>query len=127
MRGLIRRLLAVGAVLGAIVVAIRGRKMFEGAPEGVGQEQFHFDIDDDDPYAVDEAKLGGEVSQELLDRLVCPLDKQPLELVDGKWLVNPRNGYRYPIVDGIPVMLVEVGERYGKTGSHVTAEAPSAS
>jgi hypothetical protein len=24
-------------------------------------------------------------------------------------------------------MLVEVGERYGKTGSHVTAEAPSAS
>ncbi len=63
-------------------------------------------------YEVDLSKLGGEVSQELLDILVCPLDKGPLELVDGKWLVNRRNGYRYPIVDGIPVMLIEVGEKY---------------
>ncbi|MCB9176212.1 MAG: hypothetical protein H6648_03560 [Caldilineae bacterium] len=61
---------------------------------------------------MDESTLGGEVSPELLERLVCPLDKGPLELVDGKWLVNRRNGYRYPITDGIPVMLIEVGERY---------------
>jgi uncharacterized protein YbaR (Trm112 family) len=112
MRKFLAKLVAVGAVVGAIVVAIRGKKLFEGSPEGVGEEQFHFEADDDDPYAVDESKLGGDVSQELLDRLVCPLDKGPLELVDGAWLVNPRNGYRYPIVDGIPVMLVDVGKRY---------------
>lgn len=62
---------------------------------------------------LDEAELGGEVSQELLDILVCPLDKGPLELIDGgKWLLNPRNGYRYPIRDGIPIMLIEEGEKY---------------
>jgi uncharacterized protein YbaR (Trm112 family) len=65
-----------------------------------------------DSYGVDLSKLGGTVSQDLLDILVCPLDKGPLEIVDGQWLVNRRNGYRYPIIDGIPVMLIEVGEKY---------------
>lgn len=55
--------------------------------------------------------LGGAVSQDLLDYLVCPEDKGPLELVeDGKYLQNPRNGYRYPIRDGIPIMLIEEGK-----------------
>ncbi len=109
----LRRLLKIGALVGAVAVAIRGLKLFEGSPEGVGSEPFSFSGDvDDDPYAIDESSLGGEVNPELLERLVCPLDKGPLELIDGKWLVNQRNGYRYPITDGIPVMLVEVGERY---------------
>ena len=76
----------------------------------------------DSGYEVDESKLGGEVSQDLLDILVCPLDKGPLDLVDGQWLVNSRNGYKYPIVDGIPVMLIEVGEKY-KDESLITTEA----
>jgi uncharacterized protein YbaR (Trm112 family) len=55
--------------------------------------------------------LGGPVSQDLLDYLVCPEDKGPLELVDeGRYLLNPRNGYRYPIRDGIPIMLIEEGK-----------------
>jgi uncharacterized protein YbaR (Trm112 family) len=63
--------------------------------------------------SLDEAPLGGEVSQELLKILVCPEDKGPLELVDnGKFLHNPRNGYRYPIRNGIPVMLIEEGKKY---------------
>ncbi|WP_369688615.1 Trm112 family protein, partial [Ardenticatena maritima] len=42
-----------------------------------------------------------------------PADKGPLELSeDGKFLVNPRNGYRYPIRRGIPVMLLEEGRKY---------------
>ncbi len=63
-------------------------------------------------YEIDESKLGGEVSQDLLDILVCPDDKQDLEYVDGKWLVCHTCGRRYPIVDGIPVMLIEVGDKY---------------
>lgn len=113
MRGLLKILIRVGVLVGIAAVIIRSLDLYRGEPEGVGEEGFKFsDTPDDDPYAVDEATLGGEVSPELLERLVCPLDKGPLELVDGKWLVNPRNGYRYPITDGIPVMLIEVGERY---------------
>jgi uncharacterized protein len=60
----------------------------------------------------DESELGGPVSPELLSILVCPEDRGPLTLsADGKWLVNPRNGYRYPIRKGIPVMLIEEGRR----------------
>ncbi len=53
-------------------------------------------------------------SPELLEILADPSDKGPVELleVNGKeWLVNPRNGYRYPVEDGIPIMLVEEGEK----------------
>jgi uncharacterized protein YbaR (Trm112 family) len=124
MRGLISKLIKLGIVAAVIAVAARWFQWFQGSPEAVGGETFSLGEDDDDPYAVDEAKLGGDVPAELLDRLVCPLDKGPLELVDGKWLVNPRNGYRYPIVEGIPVMLVEVGERY--KGSESATVAPSA-
>ena len=63
--------------------------------------------------SIDEAPLGGQVSDELLKILVCPEDKGPLELVEGgTFLHNPRNGYRYPIRNGIPVMLIEEGQKY---------------
>jgi uncharacterized protein YbaR (Trm112 family) len=62
------------------------------------------------------------VSQDLLDLLRCPVavhytdkgdDPGRLELVqDGAWLVCADSGYKYPIKDDIPVMLVEWGERY---------------
>ena len=62
------------------------------------------------------APLGGEVSEELLKILVCPEDKGPLKLVDdGRFLLNPRNGYKYPIRNGIPVMLIEEGKKYRVT------------
>ena len=54
------------------------------------------------------------VSPDLLAILADPGDKGPIELIssaDGReWLVNRRNGYRYPIEDGIPIMLIEEGE-----------------
>ena len=63
--------------------------------------------------SLDDAPLGGKVSDELLKILVCPEDKGPLELVDdGKFLLNPRNGYKYPIRNGIPVMLIEEGKKF---------------
>ncbi len=64
-----------------------------------------------DPY--DEAPLGGDISPDLLDILVCPDDKGALELVDeGKFLLNPRKGYKYPIRAGVPVMLIEEGRKH---------------
>jgi uncharacterized protein YbaR (Trm112 family) len=56
------------------------------------------------------------ISPELLAILADPGDKGPVELVSdssGKeWLVNRRNGYRYPVEDGIPIMLLEEGEKH---------------
>lgn len=63
------------------------------------------------------------ISRELLEILADPEDKGPVELlvVDGKeWLVNRRNGYRYPVEDGIPIMLIEEGKKYQDT-SLITA------
>jgi uncharacterized protein YbaR (Trm112 family) len=66
--------------------------------------------------SLDDAPLGGQISDELLKILVCPEDKGPLELVDdGKFLLNPRNGYKYPIRNGIPVMLIEEGKKFQDT------------
>ncbi|MCF6390299.1 Trm112 family protein [Mycobacterium sp. MBM] len=43
----------------------------------------------------------------LLDILVCPEDRGPLDYVAGECLYNPRLRRAYPIVDGIPVLLVD--------------------
>ena len=65
------------------------------------------------------AETAAPISQELLEILVDPGDKGPLELVtesaEKAWLVNRRNGNRYPIEDGIPVMLLEEGEKWRDT------------
>ena len=56
------------------------------------------------------------VSPELLSILADPADKGPVELLtdaEGReWLVNRRNGFRYPVEDGIPIMLIEEGEKH---------------
>lgn len=104
------KLLAVLAVLAAIGIVIKKLLDQRNAP-------LPLPVDDrvGEPMesTFDESELGGAVSQELLDILVCPLDRGPLKLSDdGKWLINPRNGYRYPIRRGIPVMLIEEGRKY---------------
>ncbi len=43
---------------------------------------------------------------QLIDLLVCPVDKQDLRL-EGQELICTSCGRRYPIEDGIPNMLVE--------------------
>jgi len=78
--------------------------------------------------SLDEAPLGGDISPELLKILVCPEDKGTLELVDnGQFLLNPRNGYKYPIRNGIPVMLIEEGKKYqdGNLAKKVATPATS--
>ena len=48
------------------------------------------------------------VAQELLDILVCPACKQPVKLTDKKDALRCAACRRlYPIVDDIPVMLID--------------------
>ena len=103
------QLLFVIAILGGIAYAL---KKFL-APAG-GSSAVSSGVLPSQPIkSLDDAPLGGKISDELLKILVCPEDKGPLMLVDdGKFLLNPRNGYQYPIRNGIPVMLIEEGKKY---------------
>jgi uncharacterized protein YbaR (Trm112 family) len=61
------------------------------------------------------------ISPELLEILRCPLavqakeygdDPGRLRLVKNSWLVCDDSGLKYPIRDGIPVMLIEEGQKW---------------
>jgi len=49
------------------------------------------------------------IDKELLDILACPACKSDIELKDNK-IVCKSCGKKYPIKDGIPVMLIEEAE-----------------
>ena len=65
------------------------------------------------------------ISKDLLDILRDPLavqepekygdDPGRLELVRGHWLVSNDTGLKYPIRDGIPVMLIDEGMKWKDT------------
>lgn len=68
--------------------------------------------------------MAAPISLELLEILRCPLavrsndfgdDPGRLELVHECWLVCADTGMKYPIRNGIPVMLLEEGEKWRKT------------
>ena len=49
-----------------------------------------------------------EIDPKLLEILVCPLTKGPLEYdKDKQELISSKAGLAYPIRDGIPIMLVD--------------------
>lgn len=50
------------------------------------------------------------LNAELLAILRCPLDPSNPLLEDGAWLVCRNCGIRFPIKDGIPVLIVEEAE-----------------
>jgi uncharacterized protein YbaR (Trm112 family) len=53
------------------------------------------------------------ISPELLEVLACPKCKQKIELSeDGSALICQADRLRYPIVDGIPVMLIDEAESF---------------
>ena len=59
------------------------------------------------------ARIAVVISQDLLDVLACPKCKQKVELTeDGSALVCEADRLRYPIVDGIPVMLIDEAESF---------------
>jgi hypothetical protein len=51
------------------------------------------------------------ISEELLSILVCPACRSRVELTDGPALLCQGCKLRYPIRDGIPIMLVDEAER----------------
>jgi uncharacterized protein YbaR (Trm112 family) len=59
------------------------------------------------------------VSQELLEILRCPncvREKEGLlKLHQDAWLICEECGRKYPIVDDIPVMLIDEGDKWVKT------------
>ena len=66
----------------------------------------------------------GGISPDLLEILRCPVavhmkdkgdDPGRLTLIKGCWLVCEDSGLKYPVRDGIPVMLVDEGERWKET------------
>ena len=49
---------------------------------------------------------------ELLDILVCPNDRGDIQVLEQEQvIVCQKCGYRYPIRDGIPVMLIDEAEK----------------
>jgi len=58
--------------------------------------------------AVRDASTINRVDPKLLEILVCPVTKQPLEYnSDRHELISPAARLAYPIRDGIPIMLME--------------------
>jgi uncharacterized protein YbaR (Trm112 family) len=53
-------------------------------------------------------------------------DPGRLELVRNSWLVSRDTGYKYPIRDGIPVMLIEEGEKWKDTAVDALPVPPPA-
>ncbi len=105
--GSFRRLFGIGILVALGIAAARLIRQY--------QEDSAFDL----------APLGGNspgvpalptgakrtISPELLEILACPSDKQPVDL-HGDFLVCHTCGRRYPIEDGIPIMLIEEGDKY---------------
>ena len=55
------------------------------------------------------------IDPQLLEILACPACKTEVKL-EGERLVCVQCGRRYPIRDGIPVMLIEEAEQAGDQG-----------
>ncbi|GAB4114606.1 MAG: hypothetical protein Fur005_18220 [Roseiflexaceae bacterium] len=105
MRGFLR-IVGLAALAGIAVVIFRAVRQY--------REDSVFDLGSSGSAAP--AGERRSISPELLAILADPGDKGPVELVtDGsgkEWLVNRRNGFRYPVEDGIPIMLLEEGEKH---------------
>lgn len=52
------------------------------------------------------------LDRELLDILVCPNDRGEIEYREAEQVIVCKEcGYRYPVRDGIPVMLIDEAEK----------------
>lgn len=70
------------------------------------------------------------LSQDLLEILRCPAcvrEKQGLlELYKDAWLICQDCGRKYPIVEEIPVMLIDEGDKWTQTATEALPVPPPA-
>ena len=67
------------------------------------------------------------VDAELLEILVCPNDRGEVDYIESEQVIVCRTcGYRYPVRDDIPVMLIDEAERPSTSGQR-SASRKSAS
>ena len=70
------------------------------------------------------------ISQELLEILRCPNSVQErdglLSLYTDSWLICQDCGRKYPIVDDIPVMLIDEGDKWIRTSEDQLPVPPPA-
>jgi uncharacterized protein len=56
------------------------------------------------------------IDAELLEILVCPNDRADVEYIEAEQVIVCSGcGYRYPVRDGIPVMLIDEAEKPGSS------------
>ncbi|MCU0832747.1 MAG: Trm112 family protein [Rhizobiaceae bacterium] len=54
------------------------------------------------------------IDPKMLELLVCPLTKGPLDLdEDGEWLTSRKAKLRFPVRDGIPILLADEAQPIG--------------
>ena len=77
---------------------------------------YAIDRQDNAPLAGGASRLSKEgykmIKKELLEILCCPADKGEIVEQNGK-IVCLKCGRRYPVRDGIPIMLIEEAEEPG--------------
>lgn len=100
----IGRIVGLGVLAGLGVAAARVIKQY--------REDSAFDLAPVNT-GTNAALSGGKrtISPELLEILACPSDKQPVKL-EGDFLVCHTCGRKYPVEDGIPIMLIEEGDKH---------------
>ena len=65
------------------------------------------------------------IDAELLEILVCPNDRGEIDYLEDQQVIVCRTcGYRYPIRDDIPVMLVDEAEKPAKKPAQRTTKKP---
>ncbi|HZG66137.1 MAG TPA: Trm112 family protein [Herpetosiphonaceae bacterium] len=103
----LRRLLGIGLLVALGVAAVRLIRQY--------REDSAFDLApigaEGNGYQALSAGGKRTISNELLEILACPADKQKVELQDD-FLICRSCGRRYPIEDGIPIMLIEEGDKH---------------
>lgn len=102
------QLLGFAAFVGVALIVYRAIRQY--------REDSVFDLGTVSSSQIGQGSERRGISTELLEILADPGDKGPVELItdaEGKeWLINRRNGFRYPVEDGIPIMLLEEGEKH---------------
>jgi uncharacterized protein YbaR (Trm112 family) len=92
------RLFGLAALIGVAVVVYRAVKQY--------REDSVFDLG-----ATTSSGNGFSAGKRSISPVLLAILADPADAGGNEWLINRRNGFRYPVEDGIPIMLLEEGEK----------------